>query len=230
MKGYGESITNLMVIEKIMRSLPQKFDFIVVAIEESKDITMMKIEELQSSLEAHEMRLFDISASKKIEQALKATYFKDEDKRKDKKWRGINDHNKIWVQNAERGKMSQGWAESSYRRGRSRTTHQNKKRIDKMKVECFNCHKLGHYSYECPNEKEKQTTNQEEAYVVQGDSDSEPLNLMVTTSAGSSQTELWYLDSGCSNHMKRHKEWLTKFDPSKKNKVEFADDSSLEVE
>ncbi|OIV91203.1 hypothetical protein TanjilG_30425 [Lupinus angustifolius] len=55
-------------------------------------------------------------------------------------------------------------------------------------------------------------------------------NLMVTTSAENSLTESWYLDSGCSNHMTRHKEWLVDFDPSKKNRVNFAGDSSLEVE
>ncbi|XP_019450686.1 PREDICTED: uncharacterized protein LOC109352955 [Lupinus angustifolius] len=50
MKGFGEQVTYLMIIEKIMRSLPQKFDFIVVAIDVSKDANAMKIEELQSSL------------------------------------------------------------------------------------------------------------------------------------------------------------------------------------
>jgi len=35
-----------MVVEKILRSLSQKFDFIVVAIQEAKDVKAMKIEEL----------------------------------------------------------------------------------------------------------------------------------------------------------------------------------------
>ncbi|XP_047167837.1 pollen receptor-like kinase 6 [Vigna umbellata] len=46
MKGCGEVITDLMVIKKIMRSLPQKFNYIVVAIEESRELDKMKIEEL----------------------------------------------------------------------------------------------------------------------------------------------------------------------------------------
>ncbi|XP_019416446.1 PREDICTED: uncharacterized protein LOC109327744 [Lupinus angustifolius] len=208
MKGYGESIIDLMVIEKIMRSLPQKFDFIVIAIEESNDITMMKIEELQSSLEAHEMRLFDRGSDKKTEQALKAIYFKHEEKKKDKKWKGKHEQYKRWPQNAERRKTNQNWAESSGGRGKLRT-NQKLKGFDKRKVECFSCHKLGHYSYEYPNGEGKQTKNHEEVYVVQEDSDSELLNLMVTTSTESSHTELWYMDSGCSNHMTRHKEWLT---------------------
>lgn len=73
MKGCGETITDLQIIEKIMRSLPQRFDFIVVAIEESRNLEELKIEELQSSLEAHEMRLLDRDRNpiKHDEQALK---------------------------------------------------------------------------------------------------------------------------------------------------------------
>jgi len=59
MKGYRELISDLMVVEKIMRSLPWKFNFITMAIEKSKDLSHIKIEELQSSLEAHEMQLVD---------------------------------------------------------------------------------------------------------------------------------------------------------------------------
>lgn len=49
------------------------FDYIVVTIEESKDIEKMLVEKLQSSLEMHELKLLSRNAKKvSEEQALKA--------------------------------------------------------------------------------------------------------------------------------------------------------------
>lgn len=57
MEEYGESITDLQKIEKVLRSLTASFYYIVISIEESKNLVEMNVKELQSSLEAHEMRL-----------------------------------------------------------------------------------------------------------------------------------------------------------------------------
>ena len=46
MKSCGEKISDQIIIEKIMRTLIPSFDHIIVAIEESKDVESMKIEEL----------------------------------------------------------------------------------------------------------------------------------------------------------------------------------------
>ncbi|XP_022890346.1 uncharacterized protein LOC111405619 [Olea europaea var. sylvestris] len=50
MKRLDEDVTDLRVIEKILRSVTEKFDHVVTAIEESKDIEDMTIEELCGSL------------------------------------------------------------------------------------------------------------------------------------------------------------------------------------
>lgn len=85
MRACGEDVTDTMIIEKIMRSLPEMFDHIIVAIEESRDVGTLKIEELQSSLEAYEMRKCE-RKSKRDDQALKVKHVKGVDKKKFKKW------------------------------------------------------------------------------------------------------------------------------------------------
>ena len=67
MKGCGKKITEQMIIEKIMRTLIPCFDYIGVAIEESKDIEVMKVKELQGSLEAQELRLIQRGVVKPAE-------------------------------------------------------------------------------------------------------------------------------------------------------------------
>ncbi|XP_022853638.1 uncharacterized protein LOC111375079 [Olea europaea var. sylvestris] len=57
MKRFDEDVTNLKVIKKILISVSEKFDHMVTAIEESKDLEDMTIEELSESLEAYEEKL-----------------------------------------------------------------------------------------------------------------------------------------------------------------------------
>ena len=52
----GETVNNARVVEKILRSLIDKFENIVCAIEESKDLSTLSVEELTGFLEAHEQR------------------------------------------------------------------------------------------------------------------------------------------------------------------------------
>ncbi|XP_024965767.1 uncharacterized protein LOC112505964 [Cynara cardunculus var. scolymus] len=59
----GESIEDKKVEENILRSLARKFEYIVVAIKESKDLDFMSLENLLGILQSHELRMrqFDIS-------------------------------------------------------------------------------------------------------------------------------------------------------------------------
>lgn len=53
-RSYGEDLKDQKNVEKILRSFPAKVDGVVVAIEESKDLTQLSVNELMGSLQSHE--------------------------------------------------------------------------------------------------------------------------------------------------------------------------------
>ena len=115
MKSHGEKVEQLTIVEKILRSMTARFDYVVCSIEESNNVITMTIDQLQSSLMVHEQRM---KGHKEEEQVLKIT-------------------------NAGRtGGRGRGRGRGGRGRGRQFFNREH--------VECFKCHKLGHFQYECP--------------------------------------------------------------------------------
>ena len=50
MRFHSKKMEDVTIVEKILRSLTQKFDYVVCSVEESKDIDAFFLNELQSSL------------------------------------------------------------------------------------------------------------------------------------------------------------------------------------
>jgi hypothetical protein len=55
-RGLGEELDESLVVQKVFRSLLLKYDAKVSAIEETKDLTKMTMDELHGSLIEYEMR------------------------------------------------------------------------------------------------------------------------------------------------------------------------------
>ena len=70
-RGYGDNINDQKIVKKILRSLSVKFEHVVAAIEEDKDLSKLTLDELCGSLEAHEKRMGRFS-TQSFEQAIQS--------------------------------------------------------------------------------------------------------------------------------------------------------------
>jgi hypothetical protein len=52
-----EALTDAQITEKILRFLDPNFNFVFVAIEESKEVDKLTVDELIGSLQAHEQKI-----------------------------------------------------------------------------------------------------------------------------------------------------------------------------
>nr|KYP57044.1 Retrovirus-related Pol polyprotein from transposon TNT 1-94 [Cajanus cajan] len=98
---------------------------------------------------------------------------------------------------------------------------------NKSKVECFRCHKFGHYASECytrlPSLKEKgESSNFIEEKEVE-------TLLMAVEDAKDNEAEIWYVDTGCSNHMSGSKSSFSYLNENFHSTVSFGDCSTVKV-
>jgi hypothetical protein len=89
-------------------------------------------------------------------------------------------------------------------------------------VECYNCHKLGHFQYECPTWGEK-------ANYAEFDEGEEMLLMARTDEDSSWIKKAWFLDSGCSNHMCGENDWFFNLDEEFRVSVKLGDNSRMIV-
>src|ERR1051325_8634738 len=202
MKACGETLSEQVIIEKVLRSLTPQFDYIVVDIEHSKDLETMKIEELQSSLEVHELRFTDRTSEREVEQALKASFVKKDQK-----------------QNRRSDKFQK--SEAFY------SDEKHQKGNERRKVQCYCCKQFGHFARDFWSNKEKKS---EEANIAKRDSDDEPVLLMASDSDCKRSEDWWYMYTGCSNHLTGNKQWLIDFDSRRRTKIKCVDDKYLNAE
>lgn len=66
MRVYGEKMEDVKIVEKILCTLIEQFNYIVFSIEESKDIDNLSVDELQSSLIVHEQKVQKTSGEDQV--------------------------------------------------------------------------------------------------------------------------------------------------------------------
>ncbi|CAL1371533.1 unnamed protein product [Linum trigynum] len=204
MRNCGEEMPDVKIVEKILRTLTERFNYVVCSIEESKDIETLSVDALYSSLLVHEQK-FHTKPLMEEDRALKTFH--------EYGGRGGRGAGRGSYPGRGRGRGGRGW--------------------NRENVECFKCHKLGHYRSECPD----WYTNQQAYYSSSSHQNQNRMSDDVLLMAFLEETQvvgmehLWFLDSGCSNHMSGDRKWFAELDTSSPapGKVGLGNDSRLDV-
>ncbi|XP_074369148.1 uncharacterized protein LOC141710363 [Apium graveolens] len=164
MKRNGESLDDVRVMEKLLRSLTRKFDYVVTSIEESKDLSTISIDELVV-LAVAVLHVADV--------ALEMATVVNED---------------------EEGRPS-------------------------IEAKILN--------YECRASK-----MEEMSHFTAAKEDKDVGTAMFLTYKGDEENKknVWYLNSGASNHMTGHKELFMEIDDTISGEVTFGDSSKIPMQ
>ncbi|EOY21321.1 Uncharacterized protein TCM_012799 [Theobroma cacao] len=206
----GDSLIDLKVVEKIMLSLPERFDPAITSLEQVKDITELSISYLVSALEVDEQRK-EARRDERVDHALVA--------RAKGKAPADPSFKKNSNENKEKDKNGTAIGRSQNKRGKFLVCPYCKKRNHseaycwfRPGVKCNACKQLGHLEKVCKNkaeaaEKKPQVTKQVEKAEV-----AEEVLFMTIENSNSADNNHWLLDSACSNHMTSKAELFSELD------------------
>lgn len=127
MKGLDEKVEESTIIQKVLRSLLDRFDSKIRAIEEAKDLDTLKMDELHGILTAYEMRIGGPSS--------KNAAFKASNSKKGKERNDCSDESDVESELAQFG----------------RKLKRGSKLKGKYPLIYFRCGKIGHYAAKCPH-------------------------------------------------------------------------------
>lgn len=177
----------------------------------------------------HEIRIIERKRVQDSIQALHAqSWKKSGDSNKFKGKINKNRGKKFWS-NPHKNKVDDRASESS-KRGKGNFYRKDKE--EKKGVQCYNCENRGHLAKHCWYKKDKGSTKGNDKWenlARQNSDDFDDMMVMGAVVDDCVESNIWFLDSGCSNHMTGQKVWLVDFDESKKSKVKLVDNSSLQI-
>ncbi|KAJ0600232.1 putative RNA-directed DNA polymerase [Helianthus annuus] len=216
--GVGAKLEDEELVRKLFDSVPERFINLVASIEQSSDVETMPFEEAIAYLKAYEDRVKLRKSQQTTENSLLFT--KSEVKSNSKgqpKGQHVSNQKSGGYGKTDRGGRSgfRGRGRGKSNRGGhagnqdQRNGYRNK---DKLHIECFNCHELGHYASECKQPKKQEPevnlTREEDdettlLLTVCGEKDPSMVLLneekVFPSRHDSQRKDLWYLDNGASN-------------------------------
>jgi hypothetical protein len=138
--GLGEEIEESVIVQKVLRSLPMRFNPKISALEERSDLNSISMDELHGIFTAYEMRTEQENPDVK-EAAFKASKRSKQKKKEQEEYSSINDVSEDDEEVANFIKRLNKGTNDRYR--------------GKLPLICFNCDGIGHFANKCPHKKKR---------------------------------------------------------------------------
>jgi hypothetical protein len=138
--GLGEEIKESVIVQKVLRSLPMRFDPKISTLEERSDLNSISMDELHGIFTAYEMRTEQENPDIK-EAAFKASKNSKQKGRKKEEHSSNSDVSEDDEEVANFVKRLNKGTDGRYR--------------GKLPLICFNCDGIGHFANKCPYKKKR---------------------------------------------------------------------------
>jgi len=206
----GTVFTDSRIVEKILVTVPERYEASITTLENTKDLSKITLAELLNALQAQEQRRL-MRQDRTTEGALSAKHQnagKNKKKNYKKHQESSSENNKI----QSNSKFSRRNYPPCQHCGR--TGHSPFKCWKRPDAKCSKCNQLGHEAVICRSKLEKQEANAQIA-----DQEEEDQIFVATCFATKSSSESWLIDSGCTNHMTYDRTLFTDLKPAETAKV-----------
>jgi len=213
-----EDLPDRRIVEKVLVSLPERFEAKISSFEDSRDLTMISLTELMNSMQIQEqgrmLRKELLREESNTAEGIFLTRSQSSYKAKKKGWK--NEKKSDEDDNDEKEKYSSC---QHYKK----TNHPHWKCWWKPDVVCSSYNQKGHMEKVC---KRKQ---QEVQIAQETDDEKEELLFVVTCFASDITNETWLIDSGCTHHMTHDKDMFVKLNKTHSSKVKIENGDYIEV-
>lgn len=219
----GSEFSDSRIVQKILVTVPEKFEATITSLENTKDLSKITMAELVNALQAQEQRSL-MRAEGSVEGALRAKLqINQGEKGKTKKYKKKNFSTQQAAASTSNGNGEKN-KEFPPCKHCGKMGHPPFKCWRRPDVKCEKCNKLGHHVRICRSNFQQKN----EAQVV--DQQEEEQLFVATCFTSSSSSECWLVDSGCTNHMTHDQELFRELDRSLVSKVKIGNGELITVE
>ncbi|RVX02815.1 Retrovirus-related Pol polyprotein from transposon TNT 1-94 [Vitis vinifera] len=211
----GKDFSDERIVQKILVTLPEKYESKISSLEESKDLSSISLAELVNALQAQEQRRM-IRKEESMEGALQAKA-ENSGGGKDKKNNNKKKNNKTDNNNKNKDGTYPPCPHCK------KTNHPQRKCWWRPDVKCRKCGQIGHMERICKSQQH------EEAKASTEQHQEEQLFVATCFTTSNSSSDSWLIDSGCTNHMTNDQELFKELDKTIISKVKIGNGEFISV-